>query len=182
MTTMKGLVVGLVVLGWAGLASAQDPKAGAAAAPAAKPASETTMVEVQAKDLKWGDVPPSLPKGAKIAVLQGDLVSGPWTIRAELPAKYKIMPHTHPTMEHVTVISGTCGLGMGEKVDEKAMTKLGPGGFAALPADMVHYAVAVSKTVIQVHGVGPFEIKYVDPKDDPRNAPPAAAAATPAKK
>jgi hypothetical protein len=35
---------------------------------------------------------------------------------------------------------------------------------------MQHYAWTTAPTVIQVHGIGPFDIKYVNPTDDPRNA------------
>jgi hypothetical protein len=34
---------------------------------------------------------------------------------------------------------------------------------------MPHYALAASDTVVQINGVGPFDVKYVNPKDDPRN-------------
>jgi hypothetical protein len=37
---------------------------------------------------------------------------------------------------------------------------------------MNHYAWAKGKTVVQVHGTGPFAITYVNPADDPRNAKP----------
>jgi hypothetical protein len=46
------------------------------------------------------------------------------------------------------------------------------GGFIVAPANMHHFAMARSKTVVQVHGIGPFAITYVNPKDDPRNAKP----------
>ena len=59
-------------------------------------------------DLKWGDVPPGLPPGAKMAVLAGDPnKKGLFTVRLQAPAGYKIPPHTHPTAENLTVISGT---------------------------------------------------------------------------
>jgi hypothetical protein len=32
-----------------------------------------------------------------------------------------------------------------------------------------HYAKATKPTEIQVHGVGPWTLTYVDPKDDPRS-------------
>src|SRR6185437_16643754 len=63
---------------------------------------------VSPKDIKWGDAPPSLPKGAKIAVLRGDPgQSGPFVIRIEVPAGYKVPPHWHSQDEALTVISGT---------------------------------------------------------------------------
>src|SRR5207253_6471324 len=70
-------------------------------------------------DLQWADAPPSLPPGAKMAVLSGDPgKAGPFTVRMQAPAGYKIPPHTHPTDERVTVISGNFRVGMGDKIDE----------------------------------------------------------------
>ena len=122
-------------------------------------------------DLKWGDVPPGLPPGAKMAVLAGDPTKkGPFTVRMQAPAGYKIPPHTHPTAENLTVISGTFNIGTGDRFDEAAGKALEAGGFVVLPAGMKHYAWSTTETVLQIHGKGPFEIKYVNPADDPRNA------------
>src|SRR2546423_6134381 len=68
-------------------------------------------VVVNPADLKWGDAPPGLPPGAKLAVLAGDPnKKGLFTVRLQTPAGYKVPPHTHPT-GHITVISGTVNLG-----------------------------------------------------------------------
>lgn len=120
-------------------------------------------------DLKWGDPPPGLPAGAKVAVLEGDPTKkGPYTIRLQSPDGYKVLPHTHPTSEQVTVISGTFFLGAGPKFDETAGKELSAGSFAVMPAGMQHFAWVKGETVIQVHGLGPFQIIYVNPADDPR--------------
>jgi quercetin dioxygenase-like cupin family protein len=120
--------------------------------------------------LQWGEVPPGLPAGGKMTVLDGDPTKpGSFTVRLKAPAGYKVMPHTHPTTERVTVISGNARIGMGEKFDEKAAQKMGPGAFAVLPAGMAHFAFSSGETVIQIQSEGPFEIKYVNPSDDPRN-------------
>ena len=121
----------------------------------------------------WGPAPPGLPAGSQAAVLAGDPGKpGPFTIRAKLPAGYRIPPHWHATDEHVTVLSGVVSMGMGETFDEKAMMALPVGGFAAMPPNTRHYLMTKSPATIQVHGTGPFAITYVNPKDDPRNAAP----------
>jgi ketosteroid isomerase-like protein len=118
--------------------------------------------------LKWGDAPPSLPPGGKMAVVSGDPSKpGPFTIRAQLPSGYKIAPHWHPADENVTVLSGTFLIGMGETYDEAKMTELGTGGYVGLPGSMRHYATTKGPTTIQVHGMGPFALNYVNPADDP---------------
>lgn len=122
-----------------------------------------------AAEMKWADGPPSLPPGVKIAVLEGDPTkTGPFTIRLQAPDGFKIPAHTHPTAERVTVISGTLYLGMGDKLDEAAGRELAAGGFAVMPAGMKHFAWMKGETVVQVHGTGPFAVKYVNPADDPR--------------
>ena len=64
-------------------------------------------MSMNAAEIKWGDAPPDLPKGAQIAVLHGDpSKKAEFTIRLKMPAGYKIPAHHHPTDEYVTVISG----------------------------------------------------------------------------
>jgi quercetin dioxygenase-like cupin family protein len=134
-------------------------------------AASSEHVMISPADLKWSDGPPSLPAGAKIAVLEGDpKVAGPFTIRLQFPAGFKVPPHTHPTAEHVTVISGALNLGTGAKFDETASHEMSPGAFAVMPAGMQHFAWTKGGCVVQVHAMGPFEIKYVNPADDPRQA------------
>ena len=121
-------------------------------------------------ELKWGDAPPGLPPGAKAAIVSGDPSRAePFVIRAQMPANYRIAPHWHPTTESVTVLSGTVAVGMGDKFDEKARKDVPNGGFAALPAEMHHYFMSKTAATIQVHGIGPFAITYVNPADDPRS-------------
>jgi quercetin dioxygenase-like cupin family protein len=107
-----------------------------------------------------------------MAVLNGDPgQTGPFTVRLKAPAGYKVMPHTHPTAERLTVISGSFKIGMGEKFDEASMQEMGPGGYVVMPANMAHYAKGAGKeSIVQIDSEGPFQINYVNPTDDPRNA------------
>jgi hypothetical protein len=124
---------------------------------------------INTKDLKWLDGPPGLPAGARFTVLDGDpSKEGLFTIRAILPANYKIPAHWHPSTENVTVLEGTLYLGMGEKLDESKATALTVGGFTALPGKMGHFAFSKEGAVIQVYAMGPFAITYYNPSDDPR--------------
>jgi quercetin dioxygenase-like cupin family protein len=123
---------------------------------------------VQPEEIKWGPAPPILPAGAKIAVLAGDpAATGLVTIRLKVPAGYKIPPHFHPTDEHVTVISGTFALGMGDVLDAKKSKTLKPGGYGVAQANMHHFAWTKTGAVVQVTMMGPFMITYVNPADDP---------------
>ena len=119
--------------------------------------------------LKWGPAPPFFPAGARFAVLQGDPgATGVYTVRLSMPPGYTIKPHFHPTDEHVTVISGALVLGMGDTVKTRGASLLTAGGFISAKANLHHFAMARGRTVVQVHGEGPFTITYVNPKDDPR--------------
>jgi quercetin dioxygenase-like cupin family protein len=129
-------------------------------------ADEATMTNPN--DIKWGDAPPNLPKGGKLAVLHGDPSKpGPFVIRLKAPAGYKIPPHTHSQTENLTVVSGTLYLGMSEKADPKSEHALKAGAFHYLPGKTAHYAFTKAPTVVQVHGEGPFDITYLNPADDP---------------
>ena len=93
-------------------------------------ATSEQHVVLNPADLKWGDAPPGLPPGAKLAVLAGDPnKKGLFTVRLQTPAGYKVPPHTHPTSEHITVISGTFNIGTGDKFDEAAGKEMGAGGY-----------------------------------------------------
>lgn len=119
--------------------------------------------------IEWKPGPGSLAPGAKMAVLEGDPTKdGFFTMRLWLPDGFTIAPHWHPKMEHVTVISGTFQLGMGETVDPAAYKSFPAGSFAFMSPGMRHFARAQGDTVIQVHSVGPWAINYVNEADDPR--------------
>jgi quercetin dioxygenase-like cupin family protein len=139
-----------------------------AAVSAAFAQAPSTHVAVAPAEVKWGDVLPVFEKGASLAVISGNPAeAGPFVVRLKMPAGYKVAPHFHPTDENVTVLSGTFGFGMGDKLDPAALRELPAGGFALLPAQMHHYAMAKTAAVVQVHGMGPFALTYVDPADDP---------------
>jgi quercetin dioxygenase-like cupin family protein len=121
-------------------------------------------------EIKWQEGPPSLPKGAMIAVLEGNpSKEGHFVFRVKIPDGYRVPPHTHTMTERVTVISGTFNIGMGDKFDEKKTRPMPAGTFGHWPTGMKHFVWAKGETVLQFHGTGPWSIKYVDPDDDPRN-------------
>jgi quercetin dioxygenase-like cupin family protein len=79
--------------------------------------------------IKWGPPPPVFPSGAKFAVVDGDpAAKGLVTVRFMMPAGYQIAPHWHPTDEHITVLSGTLSIGMGDKLDMDHGKTLKAGG------------------------------------------------------
>ena len=132
-------------------------------------AADTHHTVVSGEAVKWGPAPPSLPPGAQGAVLFGNPgKEGPFVLRLKFPAGFVVPPHRHSKDEMVTVISGKFAITSGEKVDRSSLQALPPGSFVHLPAGMPHYAVTDVETVVQINGVGPFDVTYIDPKDDPR--------------
>jgi quercetin dioxygenase-like cupin family protein len=120
-------------------------------------------------EIEWVPAPPKLPPGAQMAVLDGDPTKAGalFTIRAKLPDGYSVPPHTHPTDEHLTVIQGTILLGMGKSFDRAKLRELPAGSYARLPSTQPHFNLYKGETIIQLHGIGPYDILYVDPADDP---------------
>jgi quercetin dioxygenase-like cupin family protein len=134
-----------------------------------KPGDGDGHVLLTADKLQWGENP-VLPPGAKVALVSGNpgKAGDMYVVRAKLPDGYKIPPHWHPTDENVTVLHGTMLFGMGEHLDPAKTTAAPAGAFARMPAGVRHFAIAKGDTIIQVHGVGPFEFTYVNAADDPR--------------
>lgn len=123
---------------------------------------------VSPAELKWAAVP-SLPPGVTVAVIEGPLSEAvPITFRLKFPADYKLPAHWHPGVEHVTVISGTFNMGMGDKLDATKTHPLSAGSVAIMQPKTNHFAWTRDETVVQVHGVGPWGINYVNAEDDPR--------------
>ncbi len=131
--------------------------------------STKAEIQVTPSDIKWMDGPPSLPPGAKFAILSGDpKKEGLFVMRIKVPADYKIMPHQHPADEHVTVISGALNISMGDTFDPMKGKSLPAGSYAMLPAKSNHFAFFKEETIIQANSMGPWDITYLNPADDPR--------------
>jgi quercetin dioxygenase-like cupin family protein len=138
---------------------------------AAETAQSTDMRLYPPTTIEWKAGPAALPPGAKMAALEGDPTKeGPFVVRFQFPDGYYIPPHTHPKTERVTIISGTGYLAAGDTLDRSSAKSLPAGSFGYWPAGMKHAAWFEGETVIQLHGVGPWQINYVNPADDPRKA------------
>ena len=140
-----------------------------AAEPSHEAMDEASLFPVDG--IKWKAGPPSLPRGASIAILEGDPTKeGPFLFRVKVPDGYRIPPHTHPKMERVTVISGMFNIGMGDTFDIQKTQAMSTGTYGRWPAGMHHFVWTKGETVVQFHGDGPWTINYLNPADDPRKA------------
>ncbi len=132
-------------------------------------AEETDNLVVLPDQIEWGPASPKLPAGAEMAVIVGD-PSAPgelYVFRARLPDGYAVPPHTHPMDEHVTVLQGVMTLGFGERRDEEETVELTAGSYVRLPQGVPHFNRMQGETILQFHGIGPYDIDYVDAADDP---------------
>ncbi len=119
-------------------------------------------------DLKWEDGPPTIPPGAKIALMYGDpRKAEPFAYRLKFPADYKVMPHWHPVDAQVTVLSGTLYVGIGDEFEAAKGQALPAGSFLLMPAKTHHFEYTKEETILQNNAIGPFGITYLNPADDP---------------
>ena len=112
---------------------------------------------------------PSLPPGAKVTLIEGQVDQPvPFTLRLQFPADYQLPAHWHPSTEHVTVLSGAINMGRGETLDKAKTTALPAGSLVIVPPNTNHFLWTAEEATVQVHGIGPVAITYVNPADDPR--------------
>ena len=132
-------------------------------------AGSAAQAKTSSAHLKWMAGPPGLPSGATFAVVSGDPgKAGAFKVRIKMPANYTVAPHHHPTDEHLTILSGKLAFGMGDKVNRAKAKWMAAGAGGTAKAKMNHYVFTKGPATVQVAGMGPFEITYADPRDDPR--------------
>lgn len=112
-------------------------------------------------EITWTSVPGYPPGYARMMLEVQPDDAGAHTYRVRLPAGYKAEPHTHPSDEHVTILSGTWYLGVGETFDRAALKALPAGSFILVPAGTPHFISIEEETIVQVHGVGRMGLSYV---------------------
>jgi hypothetical protein len=164
------------VLGMA-LAKAQDTVKKAAPDKSAQNKVETTAAAKSAAPepfigtpdkVKWVQFAPGVEYGPMYG--NCDKAGAPCVFQLRFAAGAKFPPHWHPVDENVSVLSGTFMAGMGDTYDESKMATLPAGSYVFMPRRMHHFAGTKEGAQVQVHGVGPFKINYVNPADDPSKA------------
>jgi hypothetical protein len=130
--------------------------------------AQTPAGAVLPQTVKWEETP--LLPGAKIAVLYGDLAKpGLVTFRVLFPVNYKIPAHHHSATENLTVISGPIYDGLGKRLDPSKGTAYPAGSFFVLPGNSDHSLWTTDReAVLQVSMMGPFNMTFADPAEDPR--------------
>ena len=119
-------------------------------------------IQVLPQGVEWQPHP--RPPGTQIAVLEGDPKKpGLFTLRLRIPGGSRMAPHWHPRDERVTVLSGAVAVGFGDVLDESKVTRFGPGSYYVNPANSHHYVLFAEESVVQVTGIGPWEINFLTP-------------------
>jgi hypothetical protein len=168
---MRLVPIALTLALLAGAVAIAQPQSGGTPAKAPSTSPKTT-VHLPAQ-LKWADAPAALPKGAQVAVLEGDFAKeGPLVFRLRLPDGLRVPAHHTAAAVGITVLSGTLMLeGDGKDVG----ATLPAGSYAHFPAAAPRTLTAKGESILQFHGTGPWSITYANAADDPRAAAPAAA-------
>ena len=121
------------------------------------------IIGVTADEVRWF-TPSFYTDGRQRAHLLGDSnQDGDWVDRVKIPGGVRVLAHTHPQDELVTVIEGTWYLGQGTKFDSARLKSYPAHSFIVIPAGLPHFvATKEGAVVIQLSGVRKFETSYVE--------------------
>ena len=121
------------------------------------------IIGVTADEVRWF-TPSFYTDGRQRAHLLGDSSQdGDWVDRVKIPGGVRVLAHTHPQDELVTVIEGTWYLGEGTKFDSARLKSYPAHSFIVIPAGLPHFvATKEGAVVIQLSGVRKFETSYVE--------------------
>ena len=125
--------------------------------------SKKEVVGLIPEQLQWF-TPSYYKDGRQRAQLLGDSSrGGAWVDRVKIPSGGRVLAHTHPHDEVVTVIQGTWYLGEGERFDPDKLKGYPPGSFIVIPAGTPHFLAAKDGDVIvQLNGIGKFGTYYLE--------------------
>ncbi len=115
------------------------------------------------EQVRWY-VPPYYQDGRQRAQLLGDSSQGgAWIDRVKIPGGGRVLAHTHPQNELVTVIEGTWYVGEGERFDPAKLKGYPAGSFIVIPHGVPHFVAATDGAVIvQLSGVGKFRTDFLE--------------------
>ena len=131
---------------------------------------QAVFKSVLPEDIDWKPFA-AFPSSVRLAVVVGQPSEpAPYVIRVRVPGGVKLMPHRHPEDRVYTVISGVFYIGLGEQFDADRLHAYPPGSVIVLPGNTSHFHWArYGEYVSQVTAIGPLNLEYLNPEDDPRN-------------
>lgn len=100
-----------------------------------------------------------------IQIVSGDPgePGSPFVLRIHNDEGFIVPPHTHPTDENIVVVKGTWSVGMGARINEDELQRMDTGDYVFVPEGHAHFGQAITEVIVQIHGVGPFSVDFVDP-------------------
>ena len=115
------------------------------------------------EQVRWF-TPPYYKDGRQRAQLFGDSSQGgAWIDRVKIPGGMRILAHTHPHDELVTVIKGTWYLGAGKRFEPAKLEGYPVGSFIVIPAGTPHFVGAKKGAVIvQINGTAKFTTDFLE--------------------
>lgn len=128
------------------------------------------VVLVTPENAQWTQsVIPGAVRGVDQVIIQGHPSKpGPYLNWVRFPANFRSPAHSRPEDRANTVLSGTWYVGFGEKFDESKLIALPSGSFYTEPAGTPHFTATKGEpAVLQIGGVGPTRVIYLDPATDP---------------
>ena len=128
-----------------------------------RPEPSKKIVGLTAEEIRWF-TPAYYKDGRQRAKLFGDSSQdGAWIDRVKIPGGARVLAHTHPQDELVTVIEGTWYLGEGAKFDSAKLKGYPAGSFIVIPAGVPHFVAAQEGIVaVQLSGIGKFQTDYLE--------------------
>ena len=125
--------------------------------------TKNEIIGLTADNIRWF-TPPYYSDGRQRAQLFGDSrEDGTWIDRVKIPAGARVLAHTHPQDELVTVIEGTWYLGQGAKFDSAKLKAYPAHSFIVIPAGIPHFvATKEGVVVVQLNGTGKFQTNQLE--------------------
>lgn len=112
---------------------------------------------IPADHIIWNDLPNHA--GLQYTVLSGNPLRSEWFVaRIKLPANYSDEAHSHDLTRYDTVISGTYYFQFANNSNKSVAAKLSAGTFIECPANVKHTGYTKEETVIEIAGMGPWEV------------------------
>ena len=126
-------------------------------------AAASGITRTEGADSRAFRVVPLRPLSGDAEILYGDpeKPGEPFAMRIrELPGT--IIPlHTHPVDEHITIVQGTWYFAVGDTWDKSKLNELRTGDYAFAPKGSTMFGYCPDGAIVQVHGIGPFQIHFL---------------------
>ena len=103
--------------------------------------------------------------GVEMALVDGNpQAAGDFTFAMRFKAGSMIPPHFHPRETRLYVVRGEVRVGFADVADTAHARVVGPGGFAAIPAEAHHFEAGKTDALVFLTGPGPLVTTMITPQ------------------